>query len=1075
MFELKIDDSASLQSQYLYPQLPATSSTLEGLSAETNSALTTSFNSQSLEEISSLILEEKLTGDSLTNLAVTPDLVITNITTSSSSVASGAVFNFSYGIKNQGTATAANSITKFYLSRDGVLDSGDTLFNTTDAVSTITAGGIRQETASVNISNTVGAGNYYLIATGDGNRTVIESNEGNNVLSKLITVTRPDLTITSLNSPVSAIAGNPLNFNYTIRNQGNGKANLVTQTYFYLSGDSTLDSSDRLIGQDSVTSLNPYTSRTESASFTLANNISTGNYFLFAVADGTKIIGESNENNNKIAKSISVTGVAINGPDLVITNMASPSTVAAGDYLYFDYTIANRGTTAVDWTGNNTNFYLSTDNRLDAGDTYLATDYLYSLSPGATETDSVYISLDSSLAAGNYYLLAKADANNTVLESNETNNLVSKVITVTKPDLVVSNLASPASAVGGTTFYFDYTLTNQGTGGASYYGSSTKFYLSTNTTLDSNDTYFTSDYVSSLGAGQSATESIYVSLDDALNTGTYYILAQADAWDDVVESNENNNITSRPIAITASPKPDLTITNFTAPASVNAGSSLNISYTVRNQGVAGTGWYGNNSRFYLSMDGTVDSSDTVIGSDTTYDLDPNTSTTENVSIDIPIKLNGGTYYLLAQTDADGDIPESNENNNIASRTIRVIPSLDGYSATNGFGLVDASAAVAKALGQNPFPDVPDLGGNDWGADLVNAPEVWAKGYTGQGVIVAVLDTGVDRNHPDLAGNIWKNTREISGNGIDDDRNGYVDDVWGWNTVDNNNNTMDGHSHGTHVSGTIAGLKNGFGVTGIAYNAKIMPVKVLSDAGSGSDEGVAAGIRYAVNNGAKVINMSLGGDEFNQALKDAVQYASSKGVIVVMAAGNDGDSTTMGHYPAAHATNWGIAVGAVNNYNELADFSNRAGTQKLAYVTAPGVDVYSTVPNNGYDSYSGTSMATPHVAGVIALMLSAKAGLTDAQVRKLLTSTAENSPGPNGGINSVSTAQKVNAPTAFVNLAASLSPLAHQYTDVTNVTPSINPEVAVNTIVPTTLTTNHKETSSYDELTGLYLVQPLVTL
>ena len=168
----------------------------------------------------------------------------------------------------------------------------------------------------------------------------------------------------------------------------------------------------------------------------------------------------------------------------------------------------------------------------------------------------------------------------------------------------------------------------------------------------------------------------------------------------------------------------------------------------------------------------------------------------------------------------------------------------------------------------------------------------------------------------------------------------------------------------------------------------MPVKVLSDSGSGSYESIANGIRYAVDNGAQVINLSLGGNTDNSLLRSALEYAANKGVILVMASGNDGDSTTMGHYPAAYATDWGIAVGAVDRNSQIASFTNRSGISPLTYVTAPGVRVYSTLPNNKFDFKSGTSMATPHVAGVVALMLSVNPDLSDSEVYDILTATAK---------------------------------------------------------------------------------------
>ncbi len=344
---------------------------------------------------------------------------------------------------------------------------------------------------------------------------------------------------------------------------------------------------------------------------------------------------------------------------------------------------------------------------------------------------------------------------------------------------------------------------------------------------------------------------------------------------------------------------------------------------------------------------------------------------------------GDTFHIQDDHNLSLNARSSFQNDATATAT-----SAGNYNSTTGYGLVNAGAAVAKSAGKNPFADVPNVGGNNWGADLVNAPEAWANGYTGQGVVVAVIDTGVDYNHEDLKNNIWTNTKEIAGNGIDDDGNGYVDDIYGWNFDSNNNNISDDNGHGTHVSGTIAGENNGYGVTGIAYNAKIMPIKALNESGSGSYSAIANGIYYAVDNGANVINLSLGGSYSSRTLKSAVEYASSKGVTVVMAAGNDGDSSP--DYPARYANKSGIAVGAVDKNNQLADFSNRAGDNQLAYVTAPGVKIYSSLPNNQYGAYSGTSMATPHVAGVVALMLSANRSLTDAQVREIITETAGNS-------------------------------------------------------------------------------------
>jgi subtilisin family serine protease len=310
----------------------------------------------------------------------------------------------------------------------------------------------------------------------------------------------------------------------------------------------------------------------------------------------------------------------------------------------------------------------------------------------------------------------------------------------------------------------------------------------------------------------------------------------------------------------------------------------------------------------------------------------------------------------------------------------------------GSGLVNASAAVSQSIARSPFAEVADLGDDSTRLDVLQAPEAWAQGFTGQGVTIAIIDDGVDYNHPALSNNIWNNTREIANNGIDDDKNGFIDDALGWNFVDNNNDPNDRSfdGHGTHVAGIAAA--NGDEIKGVAFNAKIMPIKVLGSEG-GSDVNIAKGIRYAINNGAKVINLSLGGDSpiLAPELIEAFQVAKQAGVAIVVAAGNErqsGGAIKPGN-PAlfAAAQDLGIAAGAIDNGRFLFEDSNPAGTQRLNYLVAPGVTIRSTLPGGGYGLLSGTSMATPHIAGTIALMLSANPNLTVDQIEDILTTTA----------------------------------------------------------------------------------------
>ncbi len=330
-----------------------------------------------------------------------------------------------------------------------------------------------------------------------------------------------------------------------------------------------------------------------------------------------------------------------------------------------------------------------------------------------------------------------------------------------------------------------------------------------------------------------------------------------------------------------------------------------------------------------------------------------------------------------------------------------------------------------------FPDVTDYGGSqDWNVNAVRAPEAWAQGYYGQGVIVAVLDTGVDRSHTDLLGSVWQNSDEVAGDGRDNDGNGYVDDVYGWNFADGNANTFDTNGHGTHVSGTIAAARNGVGATGIAYEADIMPVKVLGADGSGSDYGVAQGIRYAVDNGADIINLSLGSSSYSSTLVSAFDYAAKHDVLIVAASGNEGAASPS--YPARFSSRYDnvLSVGAHDRYNATPSFSNQEGNSGAVQVGAPGVGIYSTIPGNRYASWNGTSMATPHVAGLAALMVSANPQLTSAELRDLLTG------GANRSLTGTSGVQGVNAATSVAQAsAAATSRTASVRTSVSDATAS----------------------------------------
>lgn len=340
----------------------------------------------------------------------------------------------------------------------------------------------------------------------------------------------------------------------------------------------------------------------------------------------------------------------------------------------------------------------------------------------------------------------------------------------------------------------------------------------------------------------------------------------------------------------------------------------------------------------------------------------------------------GTYFL----DAGGSDRRQRGRYQLNAYEVDSLTGGLSRSSMNGFGEIDARAALAQYWGRE-IPDSPDWGGTNWWLDRLGAQELWAQGITGRGITVAVIDTGIDWNHFDLDGNIWSNSDEIAGNGIDDDGNGYIDDVRGWDFVDSDNDPSDANGHGTHVAGLLAAENNGLGMTGAAPEARLMPIRVLDAQGRGSLSDVVRGIHYAIDNGASVINLSLGASFGTTELFQAVRRACESNVMVVMAAGNESADQPL--YPAAYAMSFGLAVGANTSTGALAWFSNRPGAIRLDYITAAGVDLLSTLPGGSFGSGSGTSMAAPVVAGAVALLRQAAPWLNRQELEQLLCSTA----------------------------------------------------------------------------------------
>ena len=370
-------------------------------------------------------------------------------------------------------------------------------------------------------------------------------------------------------------------------------------------------------------------------------------------------------------------------------------------------------------------------------------------------------------------------------------------------------------------------------------------------------------------------------------------------------------------------------------------------------------------------------------------------------------------------------------------------SLTGVELLQSAGLNDAYAKQLLASGQAEYIEpnyivhafgIPNDSrfAEQWGmnntgqsggtSDVdIDAPEAWNIVSGSTDVVVGVIDTGADYNHPDLAPNIWRNAGEVPGNGVDDDGDGVVDDVYGYNAISGSGNPMDDNNHGTHCAGVIgASSNNSTGVAGVNWRVKIMPLKFLDASGSGSIEAAISAIQFAVMQKRRGVNIrvlsnSWGGNGFSQSLQDAITAAEGEGILFVAAAGNSaGNNDSTPQYPASFDNSNIISVAAVDRNGNLASFSNFG--QSTVHLAAPGVDILSTVRNGGYAVYSGTSMATPHVAGVAALLASKESTLSAAQLKERLLSTVK----PLAGLNGLMVSPGIV--DAFNSLTSAFTPL-----------------------------------------------------
>lgn len=275
---------------------------------------------------------------------------------------------------------------------------------------------------------------------------------------------------------------------------------------------------------------------------------------------------------------------------------------------------------------------------------------------------------------------------------------------------------------------------------------------------------------------------------------------------------------------------------------------------------------------------------------------------------------------------------------------------------------------------------------------IGATDAWELTTGSPQPIVAVLDTGIDYRHPDLRGNLWVNPGELPGNGVDDDANGYVDDVHGIDAILDNGDPRDDSGHGTHVSGVIGAVTNNItGVAGINWNARIMALKFLQADGVGRLSDAVQAIDYLMmmkrrGVDVRVMNSSWGGSPYSQVFSDVLAELGAAGVAVVVSAGNEGNDNDLSpHYPASFDLPNLVSVASLTRLGRLSAFSNYRS--KAVQLAAPGSEILSTFPGGGYVSYSGTSMAAPQVSGILSLLFSREPELLPQEAVRRLRDTA----------------------------------------------------------------------------------------
>jgi subtilase family serine protease len=625
-----------------------------------------------------------------------PDLVVTAL---SAPAAAGTGLNISASatVANlaQANVPAGPSTLAFYLSTDAVLDAGDLRLAQTRAIPQLSRNAASGGVTVLTIPADLDLGTYFLIARADDLETVFETNEGNNTraTATAIAVRRPDLAVISVTAPAAAAPGGSVNVTHVVRNVALAPGNAgATTSRLWLSDDNVFGGDVEL----GVVAVGPLAAATQAAvtrSVAVPDTTPVGTYWIFAQANALDTVIEADA--PALANNVRSTATPIViGPDLVVTAAtAAPATTGPGLTVRVTHSVRNQGGQAAG--AFTVGIYLSTDNGYDAGDTLLATRPVTGLGPALTSAAVTPVVLPSTLTAGSYFLIVRADVDGVVTEAHEANNTRAVPVTVARADLAVTVVTAPAVSAPGATVSVTHVVRNVAPPGGGAPATTSRLFLSADDSLDAADVALLDVPVGPLAGGVQVALARDVQIPAGTAPGRYRILAQANALNTVLEADSPapaNNVraSTAPIVI----GPDLTIAAAVAtPAATAPGMTVNVSHVARNAGGQAAAAF--DVAIYLSGDATLDGDDTLLATRrVATGLRPAATSPATTPIVLPASLSAGSYFLIVRADAASEVIEADETNNTRIVPVTVVrPDLAVLS-------VVAPAAGAPGLNVN---------------------------------------------------------------------------------------------------------------------------------------------------------------------------------------------------------------------------------------------------------------------------------------------------------------------------------------------------------------------------------------